>query len=245
MAEDRGTAVFQGLIDRGYSPVHAAALAGHVLQESGGRADALNPKEGANGLIQWRLDRWQALQDFAKSRGTSPTDRDTQLDFIGHEMNGTERRAGTAFRAATDLPSASAALKQYIRFGDDSAGTRLTNASKFLGDQAGMLPPQASAPVGAPVAPAPTSDPLAAAPAPTAAPASPIPAAQAPQDEAQTQALAGIAKMLQQNQPQAPTIDPNLLPPHPTPGPTLAMQRARQMAQAMINRSLNGGAGAS
>lgn len=234
-----GRAIFDGLVRRGYSPVQAAALAGHLQQESGFNPGAVNVKEDAHGLTQWRGPRWQALQDFAKARGTSPTDRDTQLDFIGHEMNGTERRSGTAFRAATDLPSASAALKQYIRFGDDSAGTRLTNASKFLGENAGMLPPQSSAPVGAPAAMAPIGAPLAAALASSAAPAGPIPAAQAPQDEAQTQALAGIAKMLQQNQTPAPTIDPNLLPPPPAPGPTLAMQRARQMAQAMIARSLN------
>lgn len=152
MADDPGGPIFQGLLDRGFSPVHAAAITGNMQQESGFRPDAINPKEDAHGLIQWRLDRWNALQDFAKTRGTDPTDRDTQLDFIRHEMGGSERRAGDRFMAATDLPSANSALKGYIRYGDDSQGTRLANASRFAGDQPATVAgaPPSLAPAGAP-----------------------------------------------------------------------------------------------
>lgn len=130
---DQGSTLFEGLTARGLSPVHAAALVGNMQQESSFNPTQVNPKEDAHGLLQWRLDRWQALQDFAKQRGTSPTDRETQLDFIGHEMGGSERKSGSKFLAATDLPSANAALKSYIRYGDNSADTRLSNAARLLG----------------------------------------------------------------------------------------------------------------
>lgn len=141
MAENPGEFIFRGLVDRGYSPVHAAALAGHAVQESGGNPSALNEKEGAFGLLQWRLDRRDNLQRFAKERGTDPSDPNLQLDFIAREMGGPEAKAGAKFSAATDLPSASAALKSYIRFGDRSDETRLNNARGLLGAQTGARAP--------------------------------------------------------------------------------------------------------
>lgn len=142
MADDAPNPVFQGFIDRGLSPIHAAALTGNFQQESSLNPNAVNRSEDAHGLSQWRLDRWQNLQDFAKARGTDPTDRDTQMDFVLHEMQGPEKRAGSRFLAATDLPSANAALKGYIRYGDDTQGQRLGYASQFLGQ-----PGQGGAPV--------------------------------------------------------------------------------------------------
>lgn len=219
MVESPGASIFNGLIERGYSPVHAAALAGHAVQESGGNPGAVNADEDAHGYLQWRLDRWQNLQNFAKERGVDPTDPNLQLDFIGKEMAGPEAKAGAKFAAASDLPSASAALKSYIRFGDNSAGTRLANAQGILGGQAGMLTPSApsSAPPTAP-------DPTAAVP-PSIAPTAP------PDDGGQMQAsLQGIQKMLAQSSqvPAAPEFAP-LQPPPMTP----AMIRARQLAAAM------------
>lgn len=125
--------VFQGLLARGFSPVQAAAVAGNIQQESNFNPGAINADEDAHGLIQWRGPRLQALREFAASRGTHYADQNTQLDFIRHEMGGTERRAGDQFLATQDLPSANRALKGYIRYGDDSEGTRLTNANRFLG----------------------------------------------------------------------------------------------------------------
>jgi hypothetical protein len=145
--------VFQRLIARGYSPVQAAALTGHGMQESSLNPNAFNPSEGAFGALQWRLDRRDNLNRFAGERGTKPNDLDTQLDFIRHEMMGPEAKAGGAFMAATDLPSAHAALRRYIRYGDNSDATRMAHAEKLLG-----LPPTtaaAAAPAAAPFSLAP------------------------------------------------------------------------------------------
>lgn len=146
-----GSDVYQGFIDRGYAPVQAAVLAGNILQESGGNPAAVNEKEGANGFLQWRQDRLTGLQGFAKARGTDPADPNTQMDFIGSELAGSEKKSAPAFFNAPDLESANAALKGYIRYGDNSQGVRLANAKGLLG---------------------------AAAPAPTAAPATATPSPQ-------------------------------------------------------------------
>lgn len=157
-----GPSMVQGLIARGYSPVHAAALAGHMLQESGGNPAAFNPKEDAHGILQWRGDRWAGLQALAKARGTTPDDPQVQLDYIGHEMAGPEAKAGAMFRSTADLPSASAALKKYIRFGDNSDEIRLNNARGLLGRpglaSAGMLSPQSGATASPPMTPAGDAD---------------------------------------------------------------------------------------
>lgn len=163
----------RGLIARGYPAHQAAALAGHFLQESGGNPSALNKDEGAFGLSQWRLDRRTNLEDFAKSQGKDASDANVQLDFLRHEMtNGSEKKAGAAFLAAPDVGTASAALKPYIRFGDDSAGARLANANNLFTQLNGD---PAAAPVGA-LASGPSSiggQVAAAAPAAMAAPAPP------------------------------------------------------------------------
>lgn len=189
-----GPSIVQGLIARGYSPVHAAALAGHALQESGGNPAAFNPKEDAHGILQWRGDRWDGLQALAKARGTAPADPQVQLDFIAHEMAGPEAKAGSLFRSTTDLPGASAALKKYIRFGDNSDETRLNNARDLLG--VGMINPQ----------PGVSRETSIGGVSPSMTPPTPV-----PDDTSLMAALANIPKMLQaqqQNQVFAPAVTP-------------------------------------
>lgn len=169
-----GLEIVQGLIQRGYPPHQAAALAGHMLQESGGNPAALNKDEGANGLMQWRGPRWDALQGYAKAQGKDPNDPNVQLDFVGQELAGPEKRAGAGFLAAPDVASASAALKPYIRFGDDSAGARLGNAqslySQMNSGPVGALDAAAApAPVAGPPMQLPSAPAAEAAPAPTLA----------------------------------------------------------------------------
>lgn len=134
-----------------------------MLQESGGNPSAVNSTEGANGLLQWRLDRWDNLQKYAQAQGKSPTDPNVQMDFIRTEMTGPEAKAGKAFMAAPDLDSASAALRGYIRYGDNSEGTRLNNARGLYSQLTGEAPVGAlkasagveAVPAGAAIAPQP------------------------------------------------------------------------------------------
>lgn len=213
-----GQDIVSGFIQRGYSPVHAAALAGHIAQESGNDPTNINQQEGAHGLLQWRLDRWTGLQNFAKAQGRSPLDPDIQMDFVTHELHGPEAKAGAGFLAATDLPSASAALKPYIRFGDNSAGTRLANAQGLLSGRAGMLPPSAG----------PRNLPISSESSQPAGPGASV--AAAPEDDSLMQSLANVSRLIQQ--PQAAP------PPAPDLSQMAALGRARQLASIMRSRQM-------
>jgi hypothetical protein len=210
-----GDQIYHGLLNRGYSAPQAAALTGNILQESGGDPTNVNAKEGAHGLLQWRQSRYQGLLDYANGRGTSPDDPNTQLDYIGVEMGGPEKRSAAGFQGANDVQSANSALKGYIRYGDNSQGTRLAYAQQFLPQgtatpapmsMAGPQQPAQSAPQqAAPEQPKPQNNAQpAAAPAPAAAPTPTL----TPDQIAQLAAV-----------PQAP----NILPARPNP---YAMARA-------------------
>jgi len=226
-----GPTIMRGLIDRGYSPVQAAALAGHALQESGGDPTNVNKGEDAHGLLQWRLDRWDALKNFARERGVDPTDPNLQLDFIGRELGGSEARAGKGFLAANDVNSASAALKPYIRFGDNSDTTRLNNARGLLGQG-----PAAAGPIS-PISP--TGQPGQSGTVATAN-ASPASSTEggAP-DNSVAQMLAAIPKQIAEQEAAATPAPLPVIPSAPVITPQ--MVRARQLAAAMLARSINPG----
>ena len=127
----------QLLTAAGFNPHQAAALAGNIQQESSFNPNSLNRREGAHGLLQWRGSRWSALQRFAAKRGTSPNDFATQVAFIHEELtNPALGEAGTkaarAFLGARSVSEANRALKGYIRYGDNSLGTRGRNAEAIL-----------------------------------------------------------------------------------------------------------------
>jgi len=121
------------LQSKGLTSYQAAAFLGNVQQESQFKLGAINEGEGAFGLYQTRLGRRTGLEQLAASRGVAPTDAQTQLDFFLNELKTTERGPGSAFLASTDLSSANSALKRFIRYGDDSLGTRQRYAEQIYG----------------------------------------------------------------------------------------------------------------
>jgi hypothetical protein len=127
-----GQYFYNGLQQRGYSPMQAAVLAGNMQQESGFDPSRVNAPEGAFGSLQWRQDRLAGLQNYAASLGKSPSDPDVQMDFIVREMQGPEAQNALPFMSATDPQSANAALQRYIRYGDGSQPARLKYAMAFL-----------------------------------------------------------------------------------------------------------------
>lgn len=160
------------LIKNGWLPHQAAAVAGHLVQESGVRpAGVVGDNGTAFGIAQWRGPRFQALQQYAAERGANWQNMDTQLGFLNHELQTTERRAGDALRASTDVRGATRAFMGYERPQGYTAANpelghgwqnRLTAAQRLAGEQPSIAtqfaPP--SAPVAAPVA-APVMDPAA------------------------------------------------------------------------------------
>jgi Phage tail lysozyme len=72
--------------DRGYSDAGARGMADNMTRESSGDPTAIGPGGHAIGLFQHEGPRRQALEAFAKQRGTKPTDPDTQFDFADTEL---------------------------------------------------------------------------------------------------------------------------------------------------------------
>lgn len=130
------TRVYQGLQQRDMPQMQAAVLAGNIQQESSGDPNSVNTREGAEGIIQWRQDRLDKLKAFANEEERDYRDLDTQLDFIvaeGEERGSEQDKAAwTEFMSATTPEAANAALKKFIRYGDNSQGTRLQYAENLL-----------------------------------------------------------------------------------------------------------------
>lgn len=145
---DRARQLYGALRKEGFSHPQSAAILGHAEQESG-IGVRNNPREGADGIIHWRQDRLQKLRAFAAERGeTGNGSLPTQAAFMRREMDTDplERRQSERFRRAETVDEASAALKPYIRYGDNSTGTRTNNARRY--DQAfrdGGVEPKATA----------------------------------------------------------------------------------------------------
>lgn len=100
---------------KGYAPHQAAAMVGHGMQESGLRTDATGDNGTAKGIFQWRGDRLAGLHSFAAASGQDPNSLDAQLGYMDHELNTTERRAGDALRASTDVRGATRAGMMFER----------------------------------------------------------------------------------------------------------------------------------
>jgi hypothetical protein len=102
-------------LQMGYQPHQAAALAGNIQAESAGNPLAVGDGGKAFGLYQWHPDRQAGLQGFAKGQGLDRTDPYAQLAYSHNELQTSEKRAGDALRAATDVPSANDAMMAYLR----------------------------------------------------------------------------------------------------------------------------------
>lgn len=117
---DRMEQAMKHYIARGLSPVMAAGIVGNLVQESSLSTSARNKGDGRDGsdsigLGQWNGPRAQALQSFAASRGASPDDYATQLDFVLHELETTEGASYQRLKAAKNVDEATAAMIGFER----------------------------------------------------------------------------------------------------------------------------------
>ena len=86
---DKAKAVYDGLVQRGASPVFAAGMTGNIDVESDGfNPGAIGDKGTAFGYHQARGDRFDNLQAIAKAKGVGWQDHDAQLDNIAAEWGG-------------------------------------------------------------------------------------------------------------------------------------------------------------
>ena len=126
-----GKKIFDFFRRAGFSANQAAAWVGNFQQESGLNPGAVQPGGPGRGLAQWGGNRFTALQAYAKRRGTSWQNMETQLNFVLHELRGSERSAARSIRSSKTLADAVNAIgRDYERFG--ISGNRLGPAREAL-----------------------------------------------------------------------------------------------------------------
>ena len=144
---DREKQAMQFYIGKGYTPHQAAGIVGNLIQESNLNTGALNPGDGADGsnsvgIGQWNGPRAQALHAFAQQNGADPSDFNTQLAFVEHELNGSEKGVGERLRAAQNPIEAAAAFVGYERpqgwtadnpYGAHGWGNRAKHSARLAG----------------------------------------------------------------------------------------------------------------
>lgn len=93
----------------------AAGGTGNLAHESGFNTSASGDNGTAFGIAQWRGERLDALKAFAASKNKPVTDYQTQLEFVGKELNSTEAAAFEKIKAAKTTKEAAAAWLAYER----------------------------------------------------------------------------------------------------------------------------------
>lgn len=79
--------VWWALIDAGYSAEAAAGVLGNIDAESGFNQAIIEGGNGIGfGLCQWSFGRRTQLESYAASKGVSPSDLDTQIEFLLAEI---------------------------------------------------------------------------------------------------------------------------------------------------------------
>ena len=133
--------LYNDLVQRGFSPIHAAAVAGNFAHESGlrGKIDyginEVKPRAGRGGYgaAQWTGPRRRELESFAKKNGLDVSQRDTQMKFFDKERTGSERRAFDRLEKTGDLKSATQSfMKNYERPGVPNLQSRMAHAQEIL-----------------------------------------------------------------------------------------------------------------
>lgn len=99
---------------QGWSPEQAAGIVANLQAESGQNLNtaALNAKEQAYGVAQWRGSR---KRDFEREMGRpiKGSSLEDQLKFVQWELTNTEKQAGARLKAAKSAAEAAAIIDQF------------------------------------------------------------------------------------------------------------------------------------
>lgn len=135
-----GQKAYDYFVRQGLAPHQAAAFAGNVAWESGGRTDGINIGDNKKypaaphsfGISQWNGDRLARLVDYARSQGADipagsladpnylraiapKLPLDTQLGYAWQEMQGPEAKALAGVKNAGDIRAATASALGFYR----------------------------------------------------------------------------------------------------------------------------------
>lgn len=138
--------IIAGLVARGVPQSAAIGMAGNIAVESrfdpgiNEIAPVVPGSRGGFGLIQWTGPRRRQLEAFA---GGNVADLDTQLDFLVHELNTSERSARDQIYSAQDPETAARLVSEkFLRPGIPHLDRRIAETRRLAGG--GYEQPQGS-----------------------------------------------------------------------------------------------------
>ena len=108
--------IFNFFTANGYTPEQGCGFIGNFSIESNLSPDALNPNDKgkpAFGLAQWRGDRLDGLEYYAKGIGLTKDSLEAQLQWTMHELKNKERGAGAKIRNARTVTEATTIICRY------------------------------------------------------------------------------------------------------------------------------------
>ncbi|ELV2913335.1 phage tail tape measure protein [Staphylococcus pseudintermedius] len=124
--------VWNYLRGKGLSEHAVAGIMGNIERESRFLPNAKEPNGTGIGLVQWSFGRADNLRNFAKRRGKSWADLNTQLDFLWQELQTTERGALNALKASGSVIGAADAFqRKFERAGVVAQGQRNSAANRY------------------------------------------------------------------------------------------------------------------
>ena len=114
--------VWNALRAAGYSEIATAAAMGNIQHESGFRPDIIEKGSGVGfGLAQWSYGRRTALENYARSKGISPSDLGVQIEYLLMEL---DPKSGIWTKASSKYGLGS------LKRSDWADGTDLAKATK-------------------------------------------------------------------------------------------------------------------
>jgi hypothetical protein len=148
--DTKNAAEFQaGLREGGISnPYAIALLMGNAQAESKFNTGALGdlnlgPGEEAHGTMQWRKERWNALQKFSEARGTPVTDPRLQGEYAAYELTrGGYQGVGKRLQALNSMEGGQGLMKEYLGYNPKVANEadRFATAQNWLKRDQGIKP---------------------------------------------------------------------------------------------------------
>lgn len=133
---------YQYYLNKGLTPIMSSAIVGNLIKESGlnpsiiGKAD----NKGSIGIAQWHSGRLDNLKRFA---GNNWKSLDSQLDFVLHELNTTERGAFDKLKRAKTVEEATTSfMNEYERPSSNPKINRINERITEALSIAGMEPQQ-------------------------------------------------------------------------------------------------------
>lgn len=121
------------LIDKGWTPMQAAAIIGNLTVESYMNPGTPRGDEGtAAGLAQWRGDRMKKFEELYGKHVENSSLKE-QLDYVDWELRNNHKHAGRRLREAKTLEDATMVVDKYYEYSAGLHGEkRIKHATNAL-----------------------------------------------------------------------------------------------------------------